>query len=107
MPELATDYDNTENDYNKMVPLKYTDLTIEQHETALASAFAGKPIKGFEKTIHAMIPAYEAIGFKRGRSVMVKVLQFLINELKLVKRYDKMFYFGTIPANAQLFEEDE
>jgi hypothetical protein len=54
-----------------------------------------------------MIPAYEAIGFKRGRSVMVKVLQFLINELKLVKRYDKMFYFGTIPANAQLFEEDE
>ena len=38
---------------------------------------------------------------------MVKVLQFLINELKLVKRYDKMFYFGTIPANAQLFEEDE
>lgn len=107
LPELAADYDNTENDYNKMVPLKYTDLTIEQHKTALASAFAGKPIKGFEKTIQAMIPAYEAIGFKRGRSVMVKVLQFLINELKLVKRYDKMFYFGTIPANAQLFEEDE
>ena len=64
-------------------------------------------IKGFEKTIQAMIPAYEAIGFKRGRSVMVKVLQYLMNDLKLVKRYDKMFYYGEVPTNVQLFEEDE
>ena len=65
------------------------------------------PIKGFEKTIQAMIPAYEAIGFKRGRSVMVKVLQYLMNDLKLVKRYDKMFYYGEFPTNVQLFKEDE
>ena len=107
LPELATDYDSSEDEHSKTVPLKYTDLTIEQHEEALASAFAGKPIKGFEKTIQAMIPAYEAIGFKRGRSVMVKVLQYLMNDLKLVKRYDKMFYYGEIPTNVQLFEEDE
>ena len=107
LPELATDYDSSEDEHGKTVPLKYTDLTIEQHEEALASAFAGKPIKGFEKTIQAMIPAYEAIGFKRGRSVMVKVLQYLMNDLKLVKRYDKMFYYGEVPTNVQLFEEDE
>ena len=107
MPELATDYDSSEDEHSKSAPLKYTDLTIEQHEEALASAFAGKPIKGFEKTIQAMIPAYEAIGFKRGRSVMVKVLQYLMNDLKLVKRYDKMFYYGEVPTNVQLFKEDE
>ena len=107
LPELATDYDSSEDEHGKSAPLKYTDLTIEQHEEALASAFAGKPIKGFEKTIQAMIPAYEAIGFKRGRSVMVKVLQYLMNDLKLVKRYDKMFYYGEVTTNVQLFEEDE
>lgn len=53
-----------------------------------------------------MIPAYESIGFKRGRSVMVKVLQFLMNELKLVKRQDKLFYYNDTP-DGQLFEDDE
>jgi len=106
LPELASNYEVSDNEYNKVVHLKYTDLTIEQHEEALTSAFAGKPIKGFEKTVQAMIPAYEAIGFKRGRSVMVKVLQFLMNELKLVKRQDKLFYYGDTP-DGQLFEDDE
>lgn len=107
LPVLETGYDASDGEYNRSIHIKYTDLTIEQHEEALASAFDGKPIKGFENTVQALIPAYEAIGFKRGRSVMVKVLQYLVNELKLVKRHDKLFYYGDISEEGQLFEDNE
>ena len=35
-----------------------------------------------------------------------QVLQNNLSE-NLVKRYDKMFYYGEVPTNVQLFEEDE
>ena len=50
------------------------ELSIEQHREALSAAFGDKPIRGFENMLQAMMTAYEAIGFKRGRNVMVKLL---------------------------------
>lgn len=37
--------------------------------------------------------SYEAIGFKRGRSVMIKLLQYLTENLKLIVKRDKLFYY--------------
>lgn len=62
----------------------FMELSIEQHREALSAAFGDKPIRGFENMLQAMMTAYEAIGFKRGRNVMVKLLQYLTDTLKLV-----------------------
>lgn len=107
LPDLVTDYSTDEECGSKTPHVKFTDLTVEQHKEALEVAFDGKPIKGFENAVQAMIPAYERIGFKRGRSVMVNVLQYLVNDLKLVTRHNKMFYFGAAPRDTQLFENGE
>ena len=50
----------------------FMDLSIEQHREALSAAFGDRPIKGFENVLQALMASYEAIGFKRGRSVMIK-----------------------------------
>lgn len=107
LPDLVTDY-RADEEYGAKTPhVKFTDLTIEQHKEALETAFDSKPIKGFENAVQALIPAYERIGFKRGRSVMVNVLQYLVNDLKLVTRHNKMFYLGVAPRDTQLFESGE
>lgn len=49
----------------------FMNLSVEQHREALSIAFGDKPIKGFENVLQAMMTAYEAIGFKRGRSVIL------------------------------------
>ena len=67
------------------------ELSVEQHREALSAAFGDKPIRGFENMLQAMMTAYAAIGFKRGRNVMVKLLQYLTDTLKLVIKRDKLF----------------
>lgn len=84
----------------------FMDLTIEQHREALSAAFGDKPIRGFENMLQAMMTAYEAIGFKRGRNVMVKLLLYLTDTLKLVIKRDKLFYYDMTPAEAMLFDEE-
>lgn len=84
----------------------FMDLTVEQHREALSSAFGDKPIRGFENMLQAMMVAYETIGFKRGRNVMVKLLQYLTDTLKLVVKRDKLFYYDMSPAETMLFEEE-
>lgn len=84
----------------------FMDLTIEQHREALSAAFGDKPIRGFDNTLQALMPAYEAIGFKRGRSIMVKLLQYLTDNLKLIIKRDKLFYYDMTPAEAILFDEE-
>lgn len=84
----------------------FMDLTIEQHREALSAAFGDKPIRGFDNTLQALMPAYEAIGFKRGRSIMVKLLQYLTDNLKLIIKRDKLFYYDLTPAEAILFDEE-
>lgn len=84
----------------------FMDLSIEQHREALSAAFGNKPIRGFDNTLQALMPAYEAIGFKRGRSIMIKLLQYLTDNLKLVIKRDKLFYYDMTPAEAILFDEE-
>ena len=84
----------------------FMNLSVEQHREALSIAFRDKPIKGFENVLQAMMTAYEAIGFKRGRSVMIKLLQYLTDNLKLVIKRDKLFYYDVTPTEAMLFDEE-
>lgn len=84
----------------------FMNLSVEQHREALSIAFGDKPIKGFENVLQAMMAAYEAIGFKRGRSVMIKLLQYLTDNLKLVIKRDKLFYYDVTPTEAMLFDEE-
>ena len=84
----------------------FMNLSVEQHREALSAAFGDKPIRGFENVLQAMMTAYEAIGFKRGRSVMIKLLQYLTENLKLVIKRDKLFYYDVTPTEAMLFDEE-
>lgn len=84
----------------------FMDLSIEQHREALSAAFGDKPIKGFENMLQALMIAYESIGFKRGRSVIIKLLQYLTENLKLIIKRDKVFYYDVTPAETMLFEEE-
>lgn len=85
----------------------FKGLSIEQHRDAIAAAFGDKPIKGFENMLQALMTAYEAIGFKRGRNVMIKLLQYLTDDLKLVCKRDKIFYsYDMSSAETMLFDEE-
>lgn len=86
--------------------MSFMDLSIEQHREALAAAFGDKPIKGFENVLEALMTSYAAIGFKRGRSVMVKLLQYLTDNLKLIIKRDKLFYNDMTPTEVMLFDEE-
>lgn len=85
----------------------FQSLTMEQHHEALALAFQERPIKGYQKTLDALTLAYEQIGFKRGRNVMVDGLKCLVNDLKLVSKKDKVYFYGMSPEEATLFDEEE
>ena len=84
----------------------FTELSIEQHQEALSAAFGEKPIRGFDNLLQSLMVSYEAIGFKRGRSVMIKLMQYLIDNLKLIIKRDKLFYYDMTPTEAMLFDEE-
>lgn len=107
LPEVVEGYHGEEHQRKKSTRINYKDISIEQHREALSEVFKEQPIKGYENVVLAMIPAYEEIGFKRGRSVMAKLLQYLVTELKLVVKRDKMFFYDLTPTEADLFCEDE
>lgn len=107
LPILMDEYSPDDESNKTKRRMSFKDLTIEQHRTALALAFQEKPIRGYEKTVAALCKSYESIGFKRGRSVTVKLLQYLISELKLVSKIDKLFYYDMSPTEAILFDESE
>ena len=104
LPVLA-DEEELADGPKKMQRISYHDLTIEQHREALSIAFGNKPIKGFGNVILVLMKAYDTVGFSRGRSVMVKLLQYLINDLKLVTKQDKIFYYDMSPAEVSLFDD--
>ncbi len=105
MPVLA-DCSHPEENQKPKTRLNFTEFTTEQHRTALEQAFGGKPIKGFENMLQALMNSYEKIGFKRGRNVMVKLLQYLTDERKLIYKRDKLFYYDMSQAEASLFDEE-
>ncbi len=107
LPVMAEDHSFCETPRQKLKQRAgFMDLTIEQHREALSAAFGDKPIRGFENMLQAMMTSYEAVGFKRGRNVMVKLLLYLTDTLKLVIKRDKLFYYDMTPAEAMLFDEE-
>lgn len=105
LPVIA-EHHSFNGDIKQKSRMSFMDLSIEQHREALASAFGDKPIKGFENMLQALMDSYAAIGFKRGRSVMVKLLQYLTDNLKLIIKRDKLFYNDMTPAEVMLFDEE-
>ena len=95
-----------DGDIKQKSRMSFMDLSIEQHREALSVAFGDKPIKGFENMLQALMDSYAAIGFKRGRSVMVKLLQYLTDNLKLIIKRDKLFYNDMTPTEVMLFDEE-
>lgn len=57
--------------------------------------------------VEELTQAYADIGFKRGRSVIIKMLKYLMNEKKLIVKRDNYYYFGYTPAEIDLFHEEE
>lgn len=106
LPEIVESI-STEKEDARPQRMTFKDLDIDKHREALSIAFGNAPIKGFDNVVQRLIPAYENIGFKRGRSVIIKMLLYLINDLKLVKKYDKKFYYDLTPMEAGLFDADD
>lgn len=104
LPETATGY-TFEDAPKRNVRTNFRELPLEQHQKALEAAFNGKPIKGFENAVQSLCAGYASIGFERGRSVMVKLLQYLTDELKLITKHDKCFYYGDTGTEAGLFDD--
>lgn len=105
LPELSDD--GVPEAPVKPARMNFRDLTEEQHREALSHAFGDRPVVGFGNMVARLIPAYEKVGFVRGRSVMIKLLDYLTNDLKLVIKQDKVFYYDMTPAEEVLFGEDE
>ena len=105
LPVIA-EHHSFNGDIKQKSRMSFMDLSLEQHREALAAAFGDKPIKGFENMLQALMDSYAAIGFKRGRSVMVKLLQYLTDNLKLIIKRDKLFYNDMTPAEGMLFDEE-
>ena len=105
LPEAATGY-SFEEVPKRNVRTNFRELPLELHQKALENAFNGKPIKGFENAVQALCTGYASIGFERGRSVMVKLLQYLTDELKLITKRDKCFYYGETETAAGLFDNE-
>ncbi len=107
LPALVENFEQKNNDVDKRTRYTYLALSVDEHREALEGAFKGKPIYGFDNTIRALIDAYTQIGFKRGRSVMVEVLKYLIEELGLICRKDKYYYYGTPGNESFLFGSND
>lgn len=105
LPVIA-EHHSFNGDIKQKSRMSFMDLSIEQHREALSVAFGDKPIKGFENMLQALMDSYAAIGFKRGRSVMVKLLQYLTDNLKLIIKRDKLFYKDMTPTEVMLFDEE-
>lgn len=107
LPEIAREHTCEQQSKAKSSRISYKDLTEEQHREALSAAFKEAPIKGYENVVQALMAAYEEIGFKRGRSIIAKLLQYLVNDLKLVIKKDKIFFYDMTPMEAELFSDND
>lgn len=107
LPELVDNVSTKDDDGKQSSRFTYQDLTPDQHHEALAMVFKEKPIKGFNNVVDELMQAYANIGFKRGRSVIIQMLKYLINDLKLVVKRDNYYYYGLTPPEIDLFHETE
>lgn len=79
-----------EQDVLKSKKYPLSNLTEEEHLQAIKVAFAKKEISGYENMILALTDGYTSIGFVRGRTVMTRVLSFLI-EKGWIKKENNIF----------------
>ena len=85
MPVLASDYVVDTTVKVKQPKKTIADITDEQHAQALHTAFDGKTVSGYEKTINALAKGYAEIGFSRGRTVMSRLLNLLLKKKMVLK----------------------
>lgn len=107
LPVIATMPDTVEANDKQSSRFTFQNLTSEQHNEALAMAFKEKPIKGFNNVVDELMQAYANNGFKRGRSVIIQMLKYLIKDLKLIVKRDNSYYYGFTPSEIDLFHEAE
>lgn len=107
LPVMATTPDTVETSDKQSSRFTFQNLTSEQHNEALAMAFKEKPIKGFNNVVDELMQAYANNGFKRGRSVIIQMLKYLIKDLKLIVKRDNSYYYGFTPPEIDLFHETE
>ena len=80
----------------KSFPL--TELTEQQHRTALENGFGKRTVQGYSNVIQALKQGYASIGYERGRNVLVALNTFLVNKRMIVKegkgyRYNPDFHY--------------
>ena len=92
LPEVVEDY-RPEKSVRSVSSMGAEELSMEQHKEALENAFQGRSIKGYENVINALIKGYAGIGFIRKRSVVARMLTFLMSDAKLVSKRDKAYYY--------------
>ena len=75
-----------------------TELTEQQHRTALENGFGKRTVQGYSNVIQALKQGYASIGYERGRNVLVALNTFLVNKRMIVKegkgyRYNPDFHY--------------
>lgn len=56
----------------------YTDMTEQQHRSALEAAFSDNDVSGYQSLLDALKKGYDSIGYCRGRNTLVNLCKFLI-----------------------------
>ena len=105
LPQMVEEY-HSEKSIKSVSSMSIEQFSIEQHKEALENAFQGKPIKGYENVINALIKGYAGIGYIRKRSAATKILAFLLSDAKLVTKQDKVYYYGENKTDQKLFDGD-
>lgn len=105
LPEMVDGY-HSEKSVKSISSLGVEQLSMEQHREALGNAFQGRPIKGYENVINALIRGYAGIGYIRKRSAAAKMLAFLLSDAKLIVKQDKVYHYGEDKTDQELFVGD-
>lgn len=96
LPEVVDGYVFQQPKQEKSFPL--TELTEQQHRTALENGFGKRTVQGYSNVIQALKQGYASIGYERGRNVLVALNTFLVNKRMIVKegkgyRYNPDFHY--------------
>ena len=96
LPEVVDGYVFQQPKQEKSFPL--TELTEQQHRTALENGFGKRTVQGYSNVIQALKQGYASIGYERGRNVLVALNTYLVNKRMIVKegkgyRYNPDFHY--------------
>ena len=53
-----------------------------------------------------MIKGYAGIGYIRKRSAVAKMLTFLLSDVKLIVKRDKVYHYGEDKTDREIFDPD-